>query len=317
MVAVHFWAHWLSPERIAEVLQQNPRLESTYRPKFGDGEYYFEQANIIRSVVDAKERYVMVELGGGNGPRAVDSALILKTLKPHIRPFLVVVEALPTYVHWCRHHFSANGIEADEHWILNGIVSATSTPELFFLQPRGFGNQMADTSVIDVLSSLVRDRTSAVDVLGRLARGGVSVLDSIVVNEPARRPINLGEPDTWTVEAVKQMAVMPTGTGGIGFVSAFTLADILKPLPQVDFMDVDIQHAEIHVIPPNLEMLRRKVRLLSIGTHTKEIHTTLCNLFHNEGWHIINDIEPYGHHAREDESFENSDGVLTVQNPDL
>ena len=176
---------------------------------------------------------------------------------------------------------------------------------------------MADSSVIDILSSLVRDRTSAIDILGRLARGGVSVLNGIAVNEPARRPINLGNPDEWTVEAVKQMAVMPTGTGGIGFVSAFTLADILRPLPWVDFMDVDIQHAEIHVIPSTLGVLRQKVRLLSIGTHTKEIHATLCNLFRNEGWLMINDIEPYGHHVRDDERFDNSDGVLTVQNPDL
>ena len=111
MVAVHFWAHWLSADRIAEVLEEGPRFESTRRPTFGDGEYYFEQANIIRSVRDAKERYVMVELGGGNGPRAVDAALILGKLRPQIRPYLVVVEALPTYTQWCRHHFAANGLE--------------------------------------------------------------------------------------------------------------------------------------------------------------------------------------------------------------
>ena len=179
MVAVHFWAHWLSTDRIAEVLEEGPRFESTRRPTFGDGEYYFEQANIIRSVRDAKERYVMVELGGGNGPRAVDTALILGKLRPQIRPYLVVVEALPTYTQWCRHHFTANGLNPDDHWILNGIVSAEPVPELFFLQPRGFGNQMADASVIDVLSSLARDRDSAIDIFGRLSRGGVAIKDGV------------------------------------------------------------------------------------------------------------------------------------------
>jgi hypothetical protein len=110
---------------------------------------------------------------------------------------------------------------------------------------------------------------------------------------------------------------MPPGSGAIGFVSAVRLADILAPLPQVDFMDVDIQHAEIHVIPPSLGLLRRKVRLLSIGTHTIEIHRDLLRLFRDAGWRIINTIEPYGHHIRDAEAFHNNDGVLTVQNPEL
>ena len=204
MVAVPFWAHWLSTVRIAEVLEAPQRFKSTRRPTFGDGEYYFEQANIIRSVVDAKKRYVMVELGGGNGPRAVDAALILRKLKPEIRPFLVVVEAIPTYVHWCRHHFAVNGLNADEHWLLNGIVSAEPIPALFFLQPRGFGNQMADKSVIDMLSSVLRDRASAIDVLDRLGQGGVSIKDGAVTSEPPRRPMELGDPDTWATKSVRK-----------------------------------------------------------------------------------------------------------------
>jgi hypothetical protein len=111
------------------------------------------------------------------------------------------------------------------------------------------------------------------------------------------------------------VAVVPPGSGAIGFVSAITLADVLAPLPRVDFMDVDIQHAEIHVIPPSMGLLRRKVRLLSIGTHTADIHRELLHVFRKDGWNVINSIEPYGHHVRGDETFDNSDGVLTVQNP--
>jgi hypothetical protein len=317
MVAAPFWAHWLSDSRLAEVLSDGPRSETTRRPTFGDGEYYFEQANIIRSVVCAGDNYVMVELGGGNGPRAVDAALVLRTLKPHIRPFLVVVEALPTYVHWCLHHFAANGLDADDHWIINAIVSADPSPELFFLQPRGFGNQMADSSVTEMLSSLIMDKSSALNLIHRLSGGGVSLRNGSLADAPARDPIDLGAAETWTVESVRQAAVMPPGSGAIGFVSAVRLADILAPLPQVDFMDVDIQHAEIHVIPPSLGLLRRKVRLLSIGTHTIEIHRDLLRLFRDAGWRIINTIEPYGHHIRDAEAFHNNDGVLTVQNPEL
>jgi hypothetical protein len=257
------------------------------------------------------------ELGGGNGPRAVDSALILKQFKPALRPFLVVVEALPTYIAWCKHHFLANGLDPDDHWIVNGIVSAEPVPELFFLQPRGFGNQAADASVFDVLSSLVSDRDSGHDILGRLAHGGVSVRNGSVSDEPARVPIELGDSDKWTVNGVQRDAIMPTDTGAIGLVSAFRLGDILAPLPKVDFMDVDIQHAEIHVIPPALDLLRRKVVLLSIGTHTKDIHQKLRGMFREGGWLVVNDVDPYGHHVRGAETFDNADGVLTVRNPNL
>ena len=74
------------PSGLPRSLREAHVSSSTRRPTFGDGEYYFEQANIIRSVRDAKERYVMVELGGGNGPRAVDAALILGKLRPKFVP---------------------------------------------------------------------------------------------------------------------------------------------------------------------------------------------------------------------------------------
>ena len=87
---------------------------------------------------------------------------------------------------------------------------------------------MADASVVDVLSSLARDRESAIDIFGRLSRGGVAIKDGVLIDEPARHPIDLGNSNSWTVEGVKQLAVMPTNTGGIGFVSAFRLADIFR-----------------------------------------------------------------------------------------
>ena len=331
--AVLFWAHWLGRDAIANALS-GPRQITTRAPTFGDGELFFEQANIARSILCDRpadhDRFIVVELGGGNGPRAVDCALALRQLRPHLKPFLVVVEALPTYFEWCRHHFIANGLDPDEHWIIPGIVAPEPIPALFFLQPRGFGNQMVDANVMRTLTSVITDRLTAVTVLMRLAAGGVFVKEesqenvisgagatpSFVDGTPRATP-RLGDPSTWTTDGLVATATSPTTTAEIGFVSALTLPTILAPLPYVDFMDIDIQFAEIDVIPPHLDLLAKKVRLLSIGTHSKEIHAKLYRCFDQARWKIINDIEPFAHHVQGNESFDNHDGVLTVQNPSV
>ena len=294
--SVYFWAHWLGREAVADALA-GPRYLKTKRPSFGDGESFFEHANIVRSILRDRpsndDRFIVVELGGGNGPRAVDSALALRQLRPELKPFLVVVEALPTYVDWCRRHFEANDLDPNDHWIISGIVSAEPIPELFFLQPRGFGNQAADPDLMEVLRSAVRDRETALAVLERLATRGALIKDGQVVDGWPRAGSDLGDPGTWTPEGIMATVVQPTAASEIGFVSALTLPSILAPLPYVDFMDVDIQYQEIRVIPPQLDLLKKKVRILSIGTHSKEIHAKLLALFQSERLaHIINDIEP-------------------------
>src|SRR5262245_36688861 len=77
MSSILFHAHWCSREMIAETLAGS-RHVATHRPQFGDGESYFEHCDIVRSVLRARRRYVMVELGGGIGARAADSPLALR-----------------------------------------------------------------------------------------------------------------------------------------------------------------------------------------------------------------------------------------------
>src|SRR4051794_8145544 len=96
LTSVFFWAHWLNQDDMARALA-GPRYFKTRRPTFRDGESFFEQANIVRSILrnrpSCQDRFIVVELGGGHSPRAVDSALALRRLRPDLKPFLVVVEA--------------------------------------------------------------------------------------------------------------------------------------------------------------------------------------------------------------------------------
>ena len=103
----------------------------------------------------------------------------------------------------------------------------------------------------------------------------------------------------------------------VKFVSALTLADVLAPFEIVDFIEADIQQSEIIVFPPYIDLLRRRVRRIFIGTHSKSVHWSLHELFAKRGWDIIFSFEPNARHTSDLGDFELNDGVLTVRNPDL
>jgi len=100
-------------------------------------------------------------------------------------------------------------------------------------------------------------------------------------------------------------------------VSAVTLRDVLAPFEFVDYLDSDIQQSEIIVFPPFLDLLRRKVRRIHIGTHGKDVHRSLHELFRSDGWEIVFSYEPNAAHASALGEFTINDGVLTVHNPQL
>jgi hypothetical protein len=314
--SVVFHAHWMSHELMQSIMA-GERYETTRRPVFGDGEFYFEQLNTIKSILDASKRYILVELGAGIGPRAVDSALALQKLRPNLEPFLVAVEALPTYVEWCKVHFRTNGLDPNDHWIVTGFVSTETIPQPFYLQPKGFGNQVADPSVVEALTNAAKDVVTANDLLRHLtARGVVLDRDKIIEGWP-RAPIDINGFEGWSLEKIVEVGCSLSKPAEIGFVNAVTVETILAPLLHVDLMDVDIQFAEEKVIPQSLGLLRKKVKLLNIGTHGHDIHSELVALFREAGWNIVFDIGPFGTYSRDGMEFTSGDGVLTVQNPDL
>jgi hypothetical protein len=317
MTPVLFLAHWY-PKELIEAALAGPRHVETARPRVIDGEPYFEWCNVIRSVVQARGRYVMVELGGGYGARAVDCAVALRRLNP-VPSFLVVLEALPTYVDWAEHHFRANGLSPQDHWLLNAIVSERPVPECMYLQPRGFGNQVNDGSIGELLERTLRNEGTALAFARALVEaGGARIEDGRVVPDAERRRRRaFVEPASWTAEQMQAEAVVGQDSAQLGFVSALTLSDVLRPLDRVDFMDVDIQFAEIKVIPPSLEVLGRKVKLLSIGTHSGDIHDRLRSAFDPATWEVLTDFTPWSAHETSLGRFQTQDGILTVLNKKL
>jgi hypothetical protein len=103
----------------------------------------------------------------------------------------------------------------------------------------------------------------------------------------------------------------------IKLVSAVTLHELLSPFDRVDYLEADIQQSEIAVFPPFIDLLRRKVHRIHIGTHGRDVHWSLHDLFAADGWDIVFSFQPNARHDTALGCFETNDGVLTVVNPDL
>ncbi|MEN0653293.1 MULTISPECIES: FkbM family methyltransferase [Hyphobacterium] len=102
-------------------------------------------------------------------------------------------------------------------------------------------------------------------------------------------------------------------------VPAYTLASLMDRMSgTVDFVHVDIQGAEYDIIPPIMDLLRKRVKSMMIGTHTSlEKHHEMSELFRRNGWRETMNyprgelcVTPYG-------NVQFGDGLVAVENPDF
>ena len=102
----------------------------------------------------------------------------------------------------------------------------------------------------------------------------------------------------------------------IKLLSCVTLKDVIGPFDCVDYLESDIQQSEILVFPPCIDLLRKKVRRIHIGTHGLDVHQSLHDLFVQHGWNVVFSFAPNATHETAIGTFTLNDGVLTVTNPD-
>jgi hypothetical protein len=267
----------------------------TRLPTIKDGEGWFEAVNWIAAARDARERYVMITLGACYGAQAVGSYRALQLLNP--MPYkLVAVEPEPENYEWTAKHMRDNGIDADMQWLIQSAMSDRNDPVYFPVGSPGSGAQNCfSTNEGEARKSYVKNI---------LDRGKVAeALSNLILHN--------------TTGIIKNLVPGHNFSAEIKLVSAVTLKDVLGPFDVVDYVESDIQQSEILVFPPFIDLLKRKVRRVHIGTHGVSVHRTLHELFEKTGWRIIFSYEPNATHSSALGSFETNDGVLTVRNPDL
>ena len=261
----------------------------------GNGEWWFEAINWIEAAREARGRFVMITLGACYGAQAVGAYRALQIVNP-LPCKLVAVEPVPENYLWVRKHFRDNGIDPDAHWLVRAAISDVNDPIFFPIGGAGWGaNNCMSTDKPAERQMLVDELISQ----GKAAE----TLRSLILNNSTGVMTNMVPEQDVSAE--------------IEIVSAVTLRDLLSAFDLVDYLEADIQQSEVRVFPPFIDLLRKKVRRIHIGTHGPDNHEMLVNLFAKQGWEIVFAYAPNATYDSEIGQFELNDGVLTVRNPDL
>jgi hypothetical protein len=271
--------------------------ETTRLPVIEDGEGWFEGANWVLAAREAHDYFVMITLGACYGAQAVGSYRILQQLNP-MPCKLVAVEPVPENFAWTARHFRDNGLDPAAHWLVPLAIGGNNEPVLFPIGAPGSGAQNA------VATNNKAAREYYVDVFTRAGAEPAKVaLRNLLLHNTTGLTRDLVDGYDFKAE--------------IKLVSAITLHELLSPFERVDYLESDIQQSEIEVFPPFIDLLRKKVRRIHIGTHGKDVHWRLHDLFAENGWEIVFSFEPNARHDTALGSFDANDGVLTVRNPDF
>jgi FkbM family methyltransferase len=255
------------------------------------GEGLFEVAEWFYSAREATDQYVVVSLGAAYGAQLVGAWKVLQAINP-LPARLVAVEPVPENCEWIRQHMSANGINPDDHWILQTALGSDNEPMLFPVGAPGTGL----TSGVETNSPEAR---KALASTLRIRDQSDVVLENILMYNATGLTHKLAHGYTADVK----------------FVSAMTLRDVLGPFERIDLLEVDIQGSEVPVISPCMDLINRRVRRLHVGTHGQDIHKTLRGMFSAAGWEFVFDYSPGARHVTERGSLEISDGILGLRNP--
>lgn len=260
-----------------------------------NGEWWFETINWLAAAREARDRYVMITLGASYGAQAVGAYRTLQMVNP-LPCKLVAIEPVPENCLWVGKHFRDNGIDPDAHWLINAAISDRNDPVFFPIG--GAGSGANNCIATDTLS----ERKRLAEELIAEGKAADSLRSLMLTN---------------TTGVIKDLLPGQDFTGEIELVSAVTLRDVLSAFEAVDYLEADIQQSEVRVFPPFLDLLKKKVRRIHIGTHGVENHDMLHSLFVDHGWDVVFSYPPNGTYETDIGSFELNDGVLTVRNPDM
>jgi hypothetical protein len=260
------------------------------------GERWFEAVNWLAAAAEAKDSFVMITMGAWHGTQAVGSYRTLQRINP-MPCKLVVVEPVPESIDFALQHFRDNGIDPADHWFIPMAVSDRNEPVFFAIGPRHAGPQnCVSTNAPEARKDYYR----------RLIESGLA--EQALHDLLLRNSTGISIPGEVLVPGDSSEAE-------IKYVSAITLNEVLGPFNIVDYIECDIQQSEILAFPPFIDLLKRKVRRIHIGTHGKTVHWTLHDLFAREAWNIVFNYEPDCVHETVLGTFRTDDGVLTVRNP--
>jgi FkbM family methyltransferase len=203
-----------------------------------------EWAGSLRSVLEARGRFVMAECGAGWAPWLVSMHAAARQ-RGIGETLLIGVEGSKAHCDFSRTHFLDNGLDPDAHKLIHGVVGTRDGHAQF---------PILDDPELDYGSAAVFAQRPIRSVGERLREMAKTLLGR---GRPARR-----------VERVP----------------CFSLKTLLAGQPRVDLLHIDIQGHEYEVIDSSCALLTRQVRRMVIGTHGRVIEERLMQRLSALGW---------------------------------
>lgn len=243
-------------------------------------EEYFEWIDILESVVAARDRYTMIEIGAGYGRWACRAALAAKAMNIPV-VHVAAVEAEPLHLEWLDEHFQRNGLSEAEFRIYPFAVAAKPGKTMFMINKPGESPE-------------------------EMARQwyGQSLATKKAVLKPVKSPDYCG----------RRVFTLQSGYQAVQ-VDVERFDTVLKDYDAIDLLDFDIQGFELEVIQSCIDEIEQKTKRVHIGTHGVELEAGLRELFSSRGWRCNFDFQcqqtnetPFGRIAF-------NDGVQSWSNP--
>jgi FkbM family methyltransferase len=159
----------------ADILTTGELMTPEGYPVFSE---IFEWISLLEAIDDAKDRFVLIELGAGVARWSAAAACVARQYRPDLKVRLIAVEAEPKHFQWMTRNFKDNNIALEPHRLIFGAAGGKDGTARFvsgharewygqalqtvFEGPEGYHyNDRPDAQVIDVpmftLSSLMRD----------------------------------------------------------------------------------------------------------------------------------------------------------------
>jgi FkbM family methyltransferase len=261
-------------EQLADFSQ--PRHLITTHPVANED--YFEWIALLESVVEARDRYTMIELGAGYGKWLANAALAVRQYSG-VPCRLTGVEAEPTHFEWMKQHMRDNGIPSASTRLVRAAVAPTDGYVRFHVGDAAdwYGQAIALEARLEEDERSLRARARA-------------LLRRVEKRQGGRR-----------VERVR----------------AVSLTSLLAEEEFVDFVDMDVQGAEADVLEPAGEALDRSVRRIYVGTHNREAEDRVRALFRSFGWESVDDYASGSEKETPWGPISFQDGAQTWVNPKL
>ena len=262
----------------------------TEHPDFNHS--YFENISLLNAVVNAKDKFIMIELGAGIGHQSVQAAGAIRAYHGERFPFkLTAVEGEPTTFKWMDIHFKDNNIDPTKHQLIEAVVSDKDGSVLFEVGfPQGYGS-----FVVSPFRFITNPARSVYRFLKRKYK--------------QLKGHKLVPTDFWT------------GSKGLGIYTkkckSISLNSILRDFESVDYLHIDIFEQEVQVLKPAIELLTKKVKLIQIETHTTKAEEELMKIFSTNGWNCVDDFPMGKMRKTEYGTFDFIDGVQTWINSSL